>query len=177
MKYVLICISSKYTNEMSANDLVAKIATKIDIERLNMGWGDGVCLLVLETKTKFNNLKKDISEIMNKECPMFFLYKNDTKSSLTSLPDSYQHILNLDDFTNVDFSLKNEIKQLLDILYDFTINEDDFTCVDLLNEPNKQISPPTIDDLLDKICESGYNSLSLYEKETLNTYSKNLSNI
>ena len=30
-----------------------------------------------------------------------------------------------------------------------------------------------LDDLLDKICQCGYDSLSLYEREVLNTYSKN----
>lgn len=171
MKYILIGVSTKYTNEMSVNSLVGMLSLKVKIERANLGWGDGMCILVLESKTRFDKLKQSVFEIMTKECPMFFFFKHDSKTSLTSLPDNYQHILDLDKHVSVDFSVKSDLNFILKALSEV----ENVKFFDLLDDSCGEGNYlPTIDELLDKICESGYESLSLHEKSALENYSKKL---
>ena len=67
---------------------------------------------------------------------------------------------------------KSDLKNFLELLRE--INQDnciiDFEPTELGEE---DLYIPTLDELLDKICQCGYDSLSLYEREVLNTYSKN----
>jgi hypothetical protein len=108
---------------------------------------------------------------MNLECPMNILYKNDTKSSLTSIPDCYHTVLDLDNPICGVSMVKKENDIILDFI-DFMkiINCDDMNDFEISPEQKKE---PTLDEILDKICESGYDSLSLSDKEILNNYSKN----
>jgi hypothetical protein len=171
MKYILMGISVKYDDEMLVNDLIGKIATKVKVERMNHTYGNGMCLIVFESKVNFGKLKLMVSEIMNLECPMYFLYKHDTKSSLTSIPDSYHNVLDLDNPICGVSMVKKENDIILDFI-DFMkiINCDDMNDFEISPEQKKE---PTLDEILDKICESGYDSLSLSDKEILNNYSKN----
>ena len=50
--------------------------------------------------------------------------------------------------------------------------EDEFTSK-IIAELKRQLKPPTLDQLLDKINEKGYNVLSNFEKGILENYSKN----
>jgi len=171
MKYILMGVSVKYDDEMSVNDLIGKIATKVKIEKINHTYGNGMCLMVFESKVNFGKLKLTVSKIMNLECPMYFLYKHDSKSSLTSLPDNYQHILDLDKHVSVDFSVKSDLNFILKALSEV----ENVKFFDLLDDScGEGDYLPTIDELLDKICESGYESLSLHEKSALENYSKKL---
>jgi len=173
MKYILIGVSTNYEDEMMVNDLIGKLATKFEIERLNHGYGNGMCFMVFETKLNFPKLKLSISEVMNKECPMYFLYKHDTKSSLTSLPDSYMGILDLDNIQIEGVHMSNrssELNSLMDLLKQINSDSAQFEVFNIF-EPEEK---PTLDEILDKICESGYNSLSLSEKEFLTDYSKKI---
>jgi len=173
MKYILIGVSTKYDDGMLVNDLIGKLATKFNVERLNHSYGNGMCVMVFETKLNFGKLKLSISEVMNKECPMYFLYKHDTKSSLTSLPDSYQGILDLDNNQIEGINMSNrssELNSLMDLLNQINSGSDQFEVFNLFELEEK----PTLDEILDKICESGYNSLSLSEKEFLSDYSKKI---
>ena len=171
MKYILMGVSVKYDDEMSVNDLIGKIATKVKIEKINHTYGNGMCLMVFESKVNFGKLKLTVSKIMNLECPMYFLYKHDTKSSLTSIPDSYQNLLDLDKHVSVDFSVKSDLNSILKALSEV----ENVQFFDLLDDGCGEVDYlPTIDELLDKICEFGYESLSLYEKSALENYSKKL---
>lgn len=175
MKYILIGISTKYDDHMSVNDLIGKLAMSFQIERMNHSYGNGMCMIIFETEERFGKLKMAVSEVMNKECPMYFLYKHDTKSSLTSIPDSYQGILDLGTpYCGVNMSNRNgDLQSLMDIIKQINSEPGEFEVFNLFDVEEE----PTLDEILDKICTDGYESLSLYEKEVLNTYSKNITNI
>ena len=66
----------------------------------------------------------------------------------------------------------SDLKNFLDLLKE--INQDN-CIIDFIPEESEgeELYIPSLDDLLDKICQCGYDSLSLYEREVLNTYSKN----
>jgi hypothetical protein len=49
---------------------------------------------------------------------------------------------------------------------------DDFVAL-LLDEVKRKVKKPSLDQLLEKISKNGVESLSTYEKETLEYYSKN----
>jgi hypothetical protein len=174
MKYILVGMSTKYSNEMEINQLVGYLSQNIEIERINFGYGDGVCLIHFDTNMRFSKLKLEVSKIMMNESPIHFLFKNDTKTSFISLPDSYNGMLDLDkSIGGVYLNEKpSELKNLLHFIKALNQESAIFDISDYVENDNDYI--PELDDLLDKICQNGYNSLSLYEKEVLNTYSKNV---
>ena len=174
MKYILVGMSMKYSNEMEVNHLVGKLSQKIKIERMNFAFGDGISVIHFETQIRFDKLKMEVSKVMSSDCPVHFLFKNDSKMSLISLPDSYNGILDLDKtIGGVCMTEKtSDLKNFLDLLKE--INQDN-CIIDFIPEESEgeELYIPSLDDLLDKICQCGYDSLSLYEREVLNTYSKN----
>ena len=79
------------------------------------------------------------------------------------------------DVSDYFFDLETEIHEIiskLDVLYDESNFDEDFS-VQLLEEVRRQVKPPTLDDLLDKIKLNGMSSLSPFEQGVLQTYSKN----
>jgi Mg/Co/Ni transporter MgtE len=52
------------------------------------------------------------------------------------------------------------------------VDDDDFVAL-LLDEVKRKVKKPSLDQLLEKISKNGVESLSTYEKETLEYYSKN----
>jgi hypothetical protein len=174
MKYILVGMSMKYSDEMEVNQLVGKLSQKIKIQRMNFGFGEGICVIHFETQVRFDKLKMEVSSVMSSESPIHFLLKNDSKTALISLPDSYSGILDLDKTIGgvCMTEKKSDLKNFLELLRE--INQDnciiDFEPTELGEE---DLYIPTLDELLDKICQCGYDSLSLYEREVLNTYSKN----
>ena len=174
MKYILVGMSMKYSNEMEVNHLVGKLSQKIKIERMNFAFGDGISVIHFETQMRFDKLKMEVSNVMSSDSPVHFLFKNDSKMSLISLPDSYNGILDLDKtIGGVCMTEKtSDLKNFLDLLKE--INQDN-CIIDFIPEESEgeELYIPSLDDLLDKICQCGYDSLSLYEREVLNTYSKN----
>jgi hypothetical protein len=55
----------------------------------------------------------------------------------------------------------------------FEDGEDDEFTSKIIAELKRQLKPPTLDQLLDKINEKGYEILSNFEKGLLEKYSKN----
>jgi len=84
--------------------------------------------------------------------------------------DMKQHLFDLETETEGAITFDFETKNDFDIYYDED-NEDDIVTV-LLNEVKKNLQLPTLDQLLDKVSEHGVESLTPYEKATLDNYSQ-----
>jgi hypothetical protein len=56
--------------------------------------------------------------------------------------------------------------------FDDLEEEDDFVAL-LLNEVKSKVKSPSLDQILDKIASKGVDSLTQFEKDTLDSYSKN----
>ena len=84
--------------------------------------------------------------------------------------DMKQHLFDLETETEDAITFDLALKNRMDNYYDED-NEDDIVTV-LLNEVKKNLQLPTLDQLLDKVSEHGVESLTPYEKATLDNYSQ-----
>jgi hypothetical protein len=86
--------------------------------------------------------------------------------------DIYNHLFDLDS-ANGEIDMKLDMTRIKNNL-DFMEQEEDDLVALLLEEmrENNVIKKPSLDQILDKVLTNGMESLSPFEKDTLETYSK-----
>jgi len=103
------------------------------------------------------------------------LTENNDNLSLFMPKDVENHLLDLENKSEdvvIDMNFK-DIKNRLEEIEEES-DDEDFVAL-LLDKVKKNVKKPTLDQLLDKInnSENGIESLSQFEKDTLESYSKN----
>ena len=81
------------------------------------------------------------------------------KDHLFDLENDSEGVIKIDIINNSDFMEEDE-------------DDDDFVAL-LLNQVKERVKKPSLDYILDKIVNKGMESLSQFEKDTLDSYSKN----
>jgi hypothetical protein len=81
-----------------------------------------------------------------------------------------EHLFDLENDNN-EISINMDLNQNKKSFDDME-EEDDFVAL-LLNEVKSKVKAPSLDQLLDKIASNGVDSLTQFEKDTLDSYSKN----
>jgi hypothetical protein len=81
------------------------------------------------------------------------------KDHLFDLENDSEGVIKIDIRNNSDFMEEDE-------------DDDDFVAL-LLNQVKERVKKPSLDYILDKIANKGMESLSQFEKDTLDSYSKN----
>ena len=94
---------------------------------------------------------------------------NDTVSVFMT-DDLKSHLFDLDNETEGVVTFDLEPRNGFDMSYDEE-DEDDIVTT-LMNQVKKNLQVPTLDQLLDKVSDNGVESLTPYEKATLDNYSQ-----
>ena len=92
--------------------------------------------------------------------------------NMTCIPEEAKsHLFDLEQDNNSDikFAYKNN-KEINEEEDDY--EDEDFVAL-LLEDVKKRVKKPSLDQILDKIKKTGLNSLTQFEKDTLEDYSKN----
>lgn len=98
----------------------------------------------------------------------FILSYLDDKMSVCVPEDAKSHLFDLEQDNNSDIQFESSYKnQITD-----DEEDEDFVAL-LLEDVKKRVKKPTLDQILEKIKKTGLNSLSQFEKDTLEDYSKN----
>jgi hypothetical protein len=144
----------------------------IDSEHLKFQYRDGVIILhfgsdfSLSDIHEFIQMTDDVEQLLD----MFILSEVNDSTSIYIKDGMDKHLLDLDNETEDVINFDLVPKNRMDNYYDED-NEDDIVTV-LLNEVKKNLQLPTLDQLLDKVSEHGVESLTPYEKATLDNYSQ-----
>ena len=80
-----------------------------------------------------------------------------------------EHLFDLENDNN-EISINIDLNQNRKSFDDME-EEDDFVAL-LLNEVKSKVKAPSLDQILDKIASNGVDSLTQFEKDTLDSYSK-----
>ena len=102
----------------------------------------------------------------------FILNEYDEKVSVFMSNENKEHLFNLDGSTGASGQEMGITLNNNEEYFEDDDEEDEFTSK-IIAELKRQLKPPTLDQLLDKINEKGYNVLSNFEKGILENYSKN----
>jgi hypothetical protein len=101
----------------------------------------------------------------------FILTEMTDKTSVYMPDDVKAHLLDLDNDTE-EVDIRINMPKMGKSVDDMSEMAEDFVSF-LLDEMEDEIKTPTLNEILDKISEKGLSSLSGFEKEILNEYSKN----
>ena len=132
-------------------------------------FGDTAAVFTFDTDLNLKNVTSNLDELFSNPEIIYFLlpYRTDHLSvKLDSITKT--HLFGTDDDIITDNEFLKILKDRIEknLIFDEEEDEDDDLC---LTNKVKELS---LDNILDKISNSGLSSLSEYEKNLLNEYSK-----
>jgi len=164
MKNYFLILLGNFENESETKDIVVSLSPIVDSPTLKFNQTTGSLVFHFASEVSQEEMYDYIIVTVSEKCTSFFLTENTDKVSVFLPTSVSEHLLDLD-------------KETLDVKWKPSKNLDeelDEEIVALLLEGiKKSRKKPTLDEILEKILSGGVNSLSLYEKEILENYSKN----
>ena len=126
-----------------------------------------------ETSINVSELK-ELTYLTFCQYSTFFILTELTENDMLGMPkESLEHLLSLDN-EPVDFEHNPTIEEVEQILEDITIDNEidpEILSMKLLSTVKTNCKIPTLNDLLDKMLETGFDSLTSNEKQLLDNYS------
>lgn len=164
MKNYFLILLGNFENESETKDIVVSLSPIVDSPTLKFNQTTGSLVFHFASEVSQEEMYDYIIVTVSDKCTSFFLTENTDKVSVFLPTSVSEHLLDLD-------------KETLDVKWKPSKNLDeelDEEIVALLLEGiKKSRKKPTLDEILEKILSGGVNSLSQYEKEILENYSKN----
>lgn len=167
-KYILILFKDLTRDELPS-EIVSILTPIVDSKFLKFNHNRGSMVLHFESEVDQSELVPFIEGVLFGIVSSFILSELNDKMSLRMPKDVLEHLLDLDNEGEGSFKVDlNHPSNLLD--YDEQ-NDEDFIGL-LLEEVKWKIKRPSLDQILEKIKSQGMKSLSQFEKDTLEEYSK-----
>jgi hypothetical protein len=170
-KYILTVIGS-FESEKMCQDLALSLTPIVDSPHMKFQHTNGVLLFHFASEVSKDEIYDYIVGILFGVTEAFILTEMHDNLTLSMPKDIKEHLLDLDNATDsaemkIDM---NRIKRNFDFLDEE--EDDDFVAL-LLGEKNNLFKKPSLDQILDKMLDKGYESLTEFEKDILKSYSKN----
>ena len=170
-KYFLILFGDFKSDEF-CKDVALTITTLVDSPQLKFQHGNGALLFHFASEIEQNEMYEFLSVSFFELIASFILTENTDNLSLYMPEDAKADFLDLENASgdvsiNIDLSKPNLFEDEFD-----EEDEDDFMAL-VLNRVKDKIKKPSLDQLLEKVGNKGVESLTPFEKDTLDAYSKN----
>jgi hypothetical protein len=172
MKKYLLTVFGDLQNYEKQEEVVISLSPLVDSPSLKFQYGKEFMIAHFESELDPKEIYEFLEMCSENLYDSFILSEYNEKVSVFMSNENREHLFDLD-------GSKGTLGQEMII----TINkdeeyfedddeEDEFTSK-IIAELKRQLKPPTLDQLLDKINEKGYEVLSNFEKGILENYSKN----
>jgi hypothetical protein len=172
MKNYLLTVIGNFESDEMCRDMALTLSPIVDSPSLKFSHSKGVLLLHFASEVSKGEIYDFIIGVFFGMTESFILTEFNDKMTV-SLPDEIKdYLFNLDDDSEENNNKLDMIKVKNNYGFDESEDEDDFVAL-LLEHPYNKIKRPSLDQILDKISSKGYESLSQFEKDTLENYSKN----
>ena len=177
-KFILILFREFKTKEESA-DIVTLLTPIVDSKFMKFYNNKGNMVLHFESEVDQSELVPFIQGVLFGIVSSFILSELTDKLSLQMPKDILEHLLDLDNEgeSTIKINLNNHVQWVSvsgrDDAETYIDEEDesDFIAL-LLEDVKRKIKRPSLDQILEKIKHDGIQSLSQFEKDTLEEYSK-----
>jgi len=174
-KYLLTIFGEFKTKEICQN-VALSITPIVDSPNLKFQHGiqhaNGVLIFHFSSEIPKEEIYEYVRGVLYGVADSFILTTITDDVSVSMPEDIYNHLFNLESSEGeMDMKLDmNRIKNNLDFMEE---EEDDLVAL-LLEEMRESnvVKKPSLDQILDKVLTNGMESLSPFEKDTLETYSK-----
>lgn len=174
MKRFLLTVIGNFDSQKICKEIALGITPIVDSPHLKFQHTKGVLIFHFETEVEKNEIYDYVTGILFGITETFILTEI-TDNVTVSLPEDVKgHLFDLEKSSeevtmNIDM---NSIKNNLEFNSDDE-DDEDFIALLLGQKDTNLIKKPTLNHILDKINSSGFNSLTPYEKDILEEYSKN----
>jgi len=169
--YLLTVFGEFETKEMCQN-VALSITPIVDSPNLKFQHSKGVLLFHFSSEIPKEEIYEYVKGVLYGVTESFILTTITDDVSVSMPKDIYNHLFDLDS-ANGEIDMKLDMTRIKNNL-DFMEQEEDDLVALLLEEmrENNVIKKPSLDQILDKVLTNGMESLSSFEKDTLETYSK-----
>lgn len=170
-KYILTVIGS-FESEKMCQDLALSLTPIVDSPHMKFQHANGVLLFHFASEVSKTEIFDYVGGILFGITEAYLLTELHDNLTLSMPKEIKEHLLDLDNATE-EAEMKidmNRIKKNLDFMEEE--DDDDFVAL-LLGEKNNLFKKPSLDQILDKVLDKGYDSLTEFEKDILKSYSKN----
>lgn len=169
MKKYFLIVFGDFENENVCKEIALTLTPIVDSPHLKFNHSKGNLLFHFASEVSQEEIYDYVLGSVFDLCSSFILTENTDKVSLYIPQAVKKHLLDLEkEGDDVDIKINiNQTRPLSDLE-----GEEEFVAL-LLDEVKKQIKKPSLDQILDKINTKGFESLSKFEKDTLDEHSKN----
>jgi hypothetical protein len=169
--YLLTVFGEFETKEMCQN-VALSITPIVDSPNLKFQHSKGVLLFHFSSEIPKEEIYEYVKGVLYGLSESFILTTMTDDVSVFMPKDIYNHLFDLES-ANGELDMKLDMTRIKNNL-DFMEQEEDDLVALLLEEmrENNVIKKPSLDQILDKVLTNGMESLSPFEKDTLETYSK-----
>ena len=172
MKKYLLTVIGNVNSDKICKDIALSLTPIVDSPNLKFQHSSGVLVFYFASDVSKSEVYAFVMGVLYGITNSFILTEVTDNMTVYFPPDILKHLLDLDN-TGKDVQMKltlTEIKKNLDSLENDE-DDEDFVAL-LLEQEMENLKKPTLDQILDKISLQGIESLNLFEKKTLETYSK-----
>ena len=166
MKKYLLTVFGNFQSEQ-CEEIAHCLEPLVDSTHLKFQYRSGVIIFHFESEIQMEDIHEFVELTSYPMYDSFILTEYNDNVSVFMTDDMKQHLFDLETETEGAITFEFETKNDFDISYD----EDDIVTA-LMNQVKKNLQIPTLDQLLDKVVDNGVESLTPYEKATLDNYSQ-----
>jgi hypothetical protein len=170
MKKYLLTIFGEFKSNEICKEIAIALSPVVDSPNLKFQFTKGILIFHFASEMDMSDIHEYLEMTSYDLYESFILSEYTDKVSVFMSDENKKHLFDLE--TNEGNS---GIEMVLESRNGFQYiddTEDEFVAL-LLNEMKKNLKPLTLDQLLDKIKSGGVESLTPFEKGTLDNYSKN----
>ena len=170
-KYLLTILGEFKTKEMCQN-VALSITPIVDSPNLKFQHANGVLIFHFSSEIPKEEIYEYVRGVLYGIADSFILTTMTDDVSVSMPEDIYNHLFDLES-ADGEIDMKLDMTRIKNNL-DFMEEEEDDLVALLLEEMRESnvIKKPSLDQILDKVLTNGMDSLSPFEKDTLETYSK-----
>ena len=172
MKKYLLTVFGDLQNYEKQEEVVISLLPLVDSTSLKFQYGKEFMIAHFASELDPKEIYEFLEMCSENLYDSFILSEYNEKVSVFMSNENKEHLFNLDGSTGTSGQEMGITINNNEEYFEDDDEEDEFTSK-IIAELKRQLKPPTLDQLLDKINEKGYNVLSNFEKGILENYSKN----
>jgi hypothetical protein len=175
MKNYLLTIIGNIESEKMCKEIAQLVSPLVESPSIKYQHGQGVFLFHFATGENRIELHQYIHDILYSIADTFILSEVCDKMSVHMPEKMFNHLFDLEimnEDTDEKFGMELDMNHVIKN-FDFNEEMEDELIFTLLNERMGVTKQLSLDEILDKINTKGYKSLTTFEVDTLENYSKN----
>lgn len=168
-KTYLLVVFGNFKSKKILESIGKGLTTIVDSKHLKFQYLEGSLIMHFGSEVSQEELLDFLTGFFYGISETFILTEMTDKVSLCMTDETKAHLLDLENDEGV-IDIKIDMSSMNKSEFDEELTEDFVNF--LLDEFNQEVKTPTLNEILDKINEKGIKSLSNFEKEILDNYSK-----